>query len=162
MFICSVRASSVRFFAAVALVLALLVVFVSVGGTEAITTGASAAAAYRFDGIREGADRVEFLAQFGIEVKDSPVEEQTFTMPRDFDRTLRGYNEVQKAQGLDLSPYVGKKLTRFTYEVTNASCEGTVYATILVCRRRVVAADVSSADPKGFLMPLTEFLTIAK
>ena len=155
MFICSVRASSVRFFAAVALVLALLIVFVSVGGTEAITAGASAASSYRFDGIREGADRVEFLAQFGIEVKDSPTEEQTFTMPRDFDRTLRSYNEVQKAQGLDLAPYVGKKLTRYTYEVTNyADWEGTVYLNLLVCRNRVIGGDICSADANGFVSGL--------
>ena len=147
MFVYSVRASSVRFFAAIALVLVLLLVFVSLGGTEAVSVGATGPPSYRYDGIREGADRIEFLAQFGIEVNETPIEEETFTMPEDFDHVLRGYNEVQKAQGLDLSKYVGKKLTRYTYEVTNASCEGTVYATVLVHRRRVVAADVSSADP---------------
>lgn len=160
MFVYSVRASSVRFFVAVMLLLTLLIVFVSVGGAEAVTAGAEAT--YRFDGIREAGDRIEFLSQFGIEVKEAAVEEEVFTMPEDFDRVLRGYNEVQKAQGLDLKGYVGKKLTRYTYEVTNASCEGTVYATVLVHRRRVVAADVSSADPTGFVMPLTEFLSIAK
>lgn len=162
MFVYSVRASSVRFFAAIALVLVLLLVFVSLGGAEAVSVGATGTPSYRYDGIREGADRIEFLAQFGIEVNETPIEEETFTMPEDFDHVLRGYNEVQKAQGLDLSKYVGKKLTRYTYEVTNASCEGTVYATVLVHRRRVVAADVSSADPTGFVMPPTEFLSIAK
>ena len=87
-----------------------------------------------------------------------PTEEVTFSVPRDFDLVLRGYNEVQKAQGLDLSRYAGKRVTRYTYEVSNAADEGQVLVTMLVHRGRVIGADVSSADPTGFVRPLTEFI----
>ncbi|MBQ7314873.1 MAG: DUF4830 domain-containing protein [Clostridia bacterium] len=161
MFIYSVRASHVRFFALLAAAVVLLVGFVALGGSQAVFASAEAGGDYSFGGVKDAEGRLSFLSQFGIEVKGD-AEEQGFTMPQDFDRVLRGYNEVQKAQGLDLSKYVGKNVTRYTYEVSNAACEGTVYATILVYRGRVIACDVSSADPTGFVKPMTDFLSIAK
>ena len=65
---------------------------------------------------------------------------------------MQGYNEIQKTQGLDLSRYRKKKVTRYTYEVTNyPDYAGTVYANLIVYRGRIVAADLSSADPSGFV-----------
>lgn len=79
-------------------------------------------------------------------------------MPENFDRVMMGYNEVQKAQGLDLSKYQKKKVTRYTYEVANApEGTGTLFVTLLVSRDRVIGCDVSTADPKGFVKPLTQF-----
>ena len=73
-------------------------------------------------------------------------------MPEEFDRVMQGYNEIQKTQGLDLSRYRKKKVTRYTYEVTNyPDYEGTVYANLIVYRGRIIAADLSSADPLGFV-----------
>ncbi len=161
MFICSVRASHVRFFVLLAVALVLLVAFVALGGSQAVFASASAQGDYSFGGVKDADGRLAFLSQFGIEVKGD-VQQQSFTLPQDFDRVLRGYNEVQKAQGLDLSKYVGKTVTRYTYEVTNAACEGCVYATMLVYRGRVIACDVSSADPTGFVKPMTEFLALAR
>ncbi len=161
MFIYSVRASHVRFFVLLAAVLVLLLGFVVIGGTQAVYASAQAQGEYSFGGVKDAAGRMSFLSQFDIEVKGE-AEEESFTMPGDFDRVLRGYNEIQKAQGLDLTKYTGKTVTRYTYEVTNADCEGTVYATMLVYRGRVIACDVSSSDPRGFVKPMTEFLSIAK
>ncbi len=38
----------------------------------------------------------------------------------------------------------------------------TVYAGIMVCRGRVVAADIASADPEGFVLPPTAFATLGE
>ena len=78
-------------------------------------------------------------------------------MPEDFDRVLLGYNELQKQQGLDLSKYAKKRVSRYSYEVTNYSEDGAVVANILVWKGRVIACDFSSASPDGFVKPLTEF-----
>ena len=76
-------------------------------------------------------------------------------MPESFDRIMLGYNEIQKAQGLDLSGYAKKRITRYTYEMDGYDgYEGTVYVNLLVYRSRVIGCDISSADPEGFVEPL--------
>lgn len=63
-----------------------------------------------------------------------------------------GYNEIQRAQGLDLAKYKNKKVSRFTYKVTNyEGYEGEVYANLLVWRDKVVGGDVCSKDVNGFV-----------
>ena len=69
-----------------------------------------------------------------------------------FDKVFAAYNEIQRAQGLDLSKYKKKELTRYTFEVTNyADHEGTVYANVLVYRNKVVGGDICSAELSGFV-----------
>ena len=160
MFICSVRASSVRFFAAIFLTLALLICALAFGGADAVSAMSDGTGDYSFSGVRDEAGRLSFLSQFGVEVKSTPVEEETFAVPENFDRVMMGYNEIQKAQGLDISKYEKKKVTRYTYEVTNADYDGTVYANIIVYRGHVIACDVSTADPRGFVKPLTDFAAL--
>ena len=76
-------------------------------------------------------------------------------LPRIFDAVYAKYNDVQKQQGLDLSKYKRKKVTRYTYEVTNYDgYEGTVYANVIVYRGRVVGGDLCSAAPDGFVCTL--------
>ena len=108
-----------------------------------------------YGGIRDEDDRVSFIEQFGIKVLREGREEMSFSMPENFDRVILGYNELQKKQGLDLSKYARKKVTRYTYKVTNyEGYEGTVYANIIVYRSKVIAGDICSADSKGFMHTL--------
>lgn len=155
MFVCSVRASGVKFFAVVILTLAVLFA-ITVGG-GAVTASASSSSGAVFSDIKTEEDRVAFLKSFGIEVKGGAAEEVAFVMPENFDRVMLGYNEIQKVQGLDLSKYAKKKITRYTYEVSNyADYEGTVYANLLVYRNRIIGCDISSADPTGFVAPIVK------
>ena len=107
-----------------------------------------------YEGIRTEADRISLLSRYGYTVKEEPIEVASFTLPEEFDRTLSSYNELQKEQGLDLTRYKKKTLTRYTYEVTNHEGEGTVYVNLILFHDRVVAADVCSADPTGFVKAL--------
>lgn len=156
MFVCSVRASTIRFSLLIALMLAVLVTVIAFGTGQSVAVFKDGET-YRFTGVKDAEDRVAFLSQFGIEVKDEGVSEESFTMPDALDRVLLGYNEIQKRQGLDLSKYQGKKVTRYTYEVKNGDYEGTTLVNLIVCRGRVVAADVSGRNPDSFVIPLTEF-----
>ena len=86
------------------------------------------------------------------EVKETPVEEVEVIVPESFDKVYLGYNEMQKEQGLNLSKYKGKTVTRYTYEVTNyPDYDGTVYISLLVYKDKVIGGDVCSADVNGFV-----------
>lgn len=58
----------------------------------------------------------------------------------------------KNSQGLDLSKYKRKDVTRYTYKITNyPDYDGTVYANILVYRGKVIGGDICSADVNGFV-----------
>lgn len=156
MFVYSLRASTLKFFAVVCVALTALITMItfipSYDGGELgyITTGKEEKINY--DKIKTEQDRVEFLAQFGWSVGSEPVEVAEITVPSEFDKIFTGYNEIQKRQGLDLSKYKNKTVTRYTYEITNYDgAESKVYANILVYRNKVIGGDICSADAGGFI-----------
>jgi hypothetical protein len=153
MFICSVRAGTLKFFGAVLLSLALFLVILVLVDPAATATGADAVETVNYAGIKTDADRVTFLETFGWQVASpTPTEEVTFLIPKEFDRVLAGYNEIQKSQGLDLARYANKKVTRYTYELASyEGYEGKVYANLIMYKNKVIAADITSADPYGFV-----------
>ncbi|MBO5907159.1 MAG: DUF4830 domain-containing protein [Clostridia bacterium] len=154
MFIYAIRARTIKLFALVIFVLALIGCVVALGGGGTVIASASAGEV-DYSGIKTNEDRVKFIESFGIKVEAEPIEEEAFAMPENFDRVILGYNELQKKQGLDLSKYSKKRVTRYTYRVTNYGSEGEVYANLFVWRGRIIGCDVSSADPEGFVAPLT-------
>ena len=95
--------------------------------------------------------RVTFLAQYCWEVEEEPVEIRDVTIPEEFDQVYQQYNEVQKSQGMDLTPYAGKTCRQWIYQVNNYPEEGTVRATILVYEGQIIGGDISSTELDGFL-----------
>ena len=152
MFVYSIRASTVRFFCFVLAALFLLVGAVAFGSE---TVYASSGTEVNYGNIKDNEDRVAFIEGFGIKVEDTPIDEEGFVMPENFDRVILGYNELQKKQGLDLSKYAKKRVTRYTYKVENWDSDGEVNVNLFVYRNTVIACDVSSADPDGFVIPMT-------
>lgn len=156
MFVYSLRASTLKFFAVVCVALTALITMIAFipgyGGGELGYITAGSDKEIRFDKIKTNQDRVEFLSQFGWSVNATPVETAEVTIPEEFDKIFTGYNEIQKRQGLDLSRYKKKTVMRYTYEVTNYEGEqGKVYANVIVYRNRVIGGDVCSADVNGFI-----------
>ncbi len=158
MFICSVRAGTLKFFGAVLLSLALFLAILLLVEPSAVASGGDAVETVNYAGIKTDEDRITLLGSFGWEVEgDTPTEEVSFLLPSEFDRVLSKYNEIQKAQGLDLARYRGKRVTRYTYLITNyEGYEGKVYANLIMYKNKVIAADITSADPKGFVHGLTK------
>lgn len=154
MFVYSIRSSTVKFFG-VLLVALLAIVAIFLGGEGGAVSASSNVTEIDYSGIKTAEDRIAFIEQFGIKVDGNAESEESFKMPDSFDRVILGYNELQKKQGLDLSKYAKKRVTRYTYKVTNYDAEGEVYANLFIYRGKVVACDISSADPEGFLIPLT-------
>ena len=158
MFICSVRASTLKFFILIGATLALLIALISIGDADAVYASVGEVEV-NYGGMKSNDDRVAFIEGLGVMVKDDPVSEKVFSAPESFDRVIAGYNEIQKAQGLDLTKYERKRVTHYAYEVTNYDHQGTVYVNLLVYRNRIIAADISSAADGGFVSALTEFDT---
>ena len=126
-----------------------------ISGRDGVVSASSLVTEVDFSGIKTKDDRIEFISDFGIKVDPESENEAAFRMPESFDRVILGYNELQKKQGLDLSKYHNKRVTRYTYKVTNYDSDGEVYANLFVYRGKIVACDLSSADPSGFVVPLT-------
>ncbi len=155
MFIYSLRASTIKFFAVICVALVTLITliaFVPNYGDSVIDQTVSKDATINYDKIKTNEDRIEFLSQFGWEVKAEAVTASEVTIPTEFDKVFTGYNEIQKRQGLDLSKYKKKNVMRYTYEITNyKGYDGTVYANLIVYRNRVIGGDICSADVTGFI-----------
>ena len=155
MFVYSLRAGTVKLVGVVCValtVLITLIAFVPTYGVTSQTVAGVGKEGYSYDKIKNEADVVSFLTQFGWQVDTTPVETREVTLPAEFDKVFAAYNELQKEQGLNLSRYKGKTVTRYTFAVTNyPDYEGTVYANVLVFRNRVVGGDICSADVSGFV-----------
>lgn len=153
MFIYSLRASTIKFFAVICVALVgiiTLIAFVPAYGQD--SSAVSKDGVIDYSGVKTNEDRIAFLEQFGWQVNAEPIEEVQVTIPEEFDKIFTGYNEIQKRQGLDLSDYKKKKVMRYTYTVTNyEDAVGTVYANLLIYRNRVIGGDLCSADVSGFI-----------
>ena len=161
MFIYSFRAATLKFFGIIAITLVALIAIIAFvpvyaeGGNTQNDTPANVSgesAEYSYDKVKTSADAAQFLSQFGWTVDGGNAKSAKVTIPAEFDKVFAAYNEIQRAQGLDLSKYKKKELTRYTFEVTNyPNYEGKVYANVLVYRNKVVGGDICSADVSGFV-----------
>ena len=68
---------------------------------------------------------------------------------------LHGYSqylELQASQGFELTDYCGKRVKRYTYEITNyPTGESGIQAGLLVYKSTVIGGDVLSAQLGGFI-----------
>lgn len=155
MFVCTLKASTLKFFGVLLLCTAVLVTLIAwIPTYEApyISTAYTDGKNLSFDKITDNASRIRFLSQFGWQVEETPADTASVVIPAEFDKVFTDYNTVQQLQGLDLSDYRRRSATRYTYIVTNyPNHKGKVYANLLVYRDRVIGGDICSADINGFL-----------
>ena len=151
MFVLSVKAKKKNIFlilAAILLAVTLIITAVKLFGGK----GEAAASASDISlAAATNEDRVAFLKQFGWECNTEPVEIRDVTIPLSFSDVFSNYNDIQKAQGMDLLPLAGKTCRQWVYELTNYPDTGTVRATLLVYNDQVVGGDISSAELNGFM-----------
>lgn len=159
MFIYSVKSSTLKFFGIVGVAIITLValVFLIPSYSEATTKDiATMNENISFSNVKNADDAINFLSQYGWSVDETPVEECEITIPKEFDKVMTTYNEIQKQQGLDLTKYQKKNAKRYTFKVTNyPDYEGTVYANVIVYRDKVIAGDICSSDSRGFIQTLS-------
>ena len=101
--------------------------------------------------LTDNTQRVTYLQSLGWEVNPEPVETLQFLLPDTLAEPYLTYNKLQTAQGFDLTPCLGKQVSRYTYTVTNypGRAEG-VQANLYICEDRPVAGDICCPGANGF------------
>ena len=100
MFVCSIKAKTLRLFGIIALcVCALTAVGIIVADATAAAVSASGVS---LEGIKTEEDRRALLSAAGIQVSEDAPAVGEVALPKALDAVLLGYNEIQKQQGLDL------------------------------------------------------------
>lgn len=98
------------------------------------------------------AEAAAWLANQGWEVDPEPTGQMEVVVPSRFDQLYESYNDIQKAQGFDISRYKGETVTKYTFLVKNYPQEPDgVAANLLVYQGRLIAADLCSLELGGFL-----------
>ena len=98
-------------------------------------------------------ERRNYLATFGWETQ-AECEEKEITIPQSWNQVYSDYNEIQINQGFDLSDYKGKKVTLYTYKISNYD-ETTeeVVADMLVYNGLLIGGDLCNTSAEnGFLV----------
>lgn len=152
MFVLSVKSSKTKLAMLIAAVafLAGCMLFVTFHGERAAVRDTSVK--YKADSAQQ---RIAFLSQFGWNVKEDPVEVEEVLIPENFDGVYEKYNQIQKEQELDLTPYKGMRVKRWSYEILNypgySDNSGCIRANLLVYNGLVIGGDVCSVELGGFM-----------
>ena len=155
MFIFTAKIRRGRVAAVAAAAAALCAVLLAAGGLSG-GRGAAASAPADPRGVRTNEDRVAYLERCGWTVSAEPITVEELILPEEFDDTYSQYLALQESQGFDLTDYRGRRVKRYTYEVTNYPTGASgVRAGLLIRRNTVIGGDVLSAQPGGFIHGLT-------
>ena len=151
MFIYTLKASSIKFFAVVLLSVVVLVTLIAVI-PEYGTAGDVAVVSIQYGEVKTNDDRLAFIRQFGYSPVSEPAESAEVIIPETFDAVYEKYNELQRAQGLNLKKYQGKSAMKYTYLLEEyPGYEGRVLFTMLVYKDKVIAGDVCGIDEAQFI-----------
>lgn len=156
MFIMTAKLHRKKLIAGAAAVLVLCGAVALVGGTlSARGVDAVSSAPASPKGVKTNEDRVAYLESYGWQVSPEAVAVEELIIPEEFDETYDQYLALQSGQGFDLTKYKGKRVKRYTYEVTNyPTGETGVQAGLLVYKNTVVGGEVLSSQLGGFIQGL--------
>ena len=151
MFVYTVKASRLKFFALLICSMAIILTVASVVPKEK-NYESVAVVSYNYNGIATNEDRVQFLSDFGYTVNPAPVEVVTVTIPESFDSVYEKYNNLQRSQGLNLKRYSGIEVKRYTYSITDYNGETKdVMANVLVYKNNIIGGDICKTGENPFL-----------
>ena len=108
--------------------------------------GGAVTASAEVSSIRSNDDRVSYLNSLGWTVKTEPVKTEELLIPEAFDESYADYLALQQEQGFDLTQYCGKRVKRYTYQLTNYPGREDVSAALLVFKNRIIGGQIQSAD----------------
>lgn len=154
MFVCTVKASSIKFFTAILVSAAVLVGIVAFV-PRIDTAGETALTMLDYKGVATVDEQLRFLEALGYQVKTIPVFSDEVVIPSEFDSVYEKYNDIQKAQGLNLEKYKGKTVLRYTYELKESP--EPAYATLLIYKNRIVGGDITVMGDRGYVIGLENY-----
>lgn len=105
--------------------------------------------------------RLSFLSDLGWQVTEEPLETLQFLLPNPLTLAYLTYNELQLAQGYDLTPYAGAAVTRYTYLVENyPDRTNGIQLNLYLYENTPIAGDIICPGADGFqaslVFPVTE------
>ena len=157
MFVISVKSKHLKSIFAIAVAFILTVIGGVVYVSESSSTPVSKINSYSLKAITEE-DRQSFFAGAGFTVNPVPLEVREIIIPEEFDKVYNEYNELQKAQGFDLTEYKGLRVKSWSYEITNypgfENSNGQIRGNILTYKGEVIACDISNIELNGFMEKL--------
>ena len=97
-----------------------------------------------------------YLEGYGWQVLEDPLATEELRIPEEMDESYDDYLALQASQGFDLEQYAGKRVKRYTYEITNyPTGEAGVQANLMIYRNTVIGGEVLSPQMDGFLHGLS-------
>ena len=96
----------------------------------------------------------DFLISRGWSVSEHAPEVSELTVPETFNEVYNAYNELQKAQGYDLTPYRGRRITKYLFHIENypgRPGDASIRAAVLISDGEIVGGDICSVRPDGFM-----------
>lgn len=157
MFLISLKSLKGKFLLLVATVVAAVVVFTVISSSE--NKSASSGNGVLNYSASTDEQRLNFINSLGLSVKNEPDSVKEFIIPSEFDEVYEEYNKIQLLAGLDLSPYKGCTVKKWTYTVTNYpdyENSDIIKLTLIVCNGRIIGGDICSTKLDGFMHPLTK------
>lgn len=100
----------------------------------------------------------EYINSCGWQVEERCADISYITIPEEFDAVFSAYNDIIKEGGFNLTPYKGMRAVRYTYIVTNHpdSDSRLIRINIIVCKDKIISADISSLGQNSFIEPLIQ------
>lgn len=148
MYIVSIKFNIKKFLAVIAalcLVVAISCAFLPQSASDVLKTNKTTS-------VKTTSDHVDFLASYGYNVNDNPVQIEEIIIPEQFSSDYEQYNNYQKLSGFDLSKFKGQRIKKYTYKVngyTDSSDE--VVANVLIYNNKIIGGDISSTTLGGFV-----------
>lgn len=103
-------------------------------------------------GVKSNEDRIAYLEHFGWQVSPEATATEELQIPETFDESYTEYLSLQRHQGFSLEKYAGKRVKRYSYEISNyPTGETGVIANLLIHKNTVVGGEVLSPRLDGFL-----------
>lgn len=101
--------------------------------------------------LQSSSDRLEYLAQWGWEVLETPLLVETLLIPEYLDQNYEEYIQLQVSQGFPhLSEYCGETIQRYSYEITNYPTGAVgMQVNLLIHDKEVLAGEVLSPSING-------------
>ena len=101
--------------------------------------------------LKTNAERLSYIHSLGWEVDPEPTETLQLQLPETLPANYIAYNQIQLAQGFDLSAYCGKQLIRYTYHINNyPNYPKGVQLNLYICDDHIAAGDIIATGSNGF------------
>lgn len=158
MFLVSLKSLKGKLVLLVSAVVAIVIVFAVISSSENAEKSEPTDGTLNYSASTE-AERMSFITALGLTTDNEPSSVTEIKIPEEFDETFTNYNEIQKQSGLDLEPYKGCTVKKWTYTVTNYPGyeeSQSIRINLLVYKGKIIGGDICSLEIDGFMKGLTK------